>query len=228
MTTKPVQGTRPLPISLPHVHGQFDAIDLAAWAIRDLYSDVFAKSRGTGKHDRDLHRIILLSSNLPRAEAEMLYRGTAETLLKTRQIMRDIAEQTGSEVQIDFSAPDLDGLPLNPVPAILGLGEPESEWECVNRVRCQLDWLRDGAEGEVAIDLALLWASLPRAETELEFCGTRSTLDRIRFLAEQIRRKAGAFPLIDLDREVRVTEDAKHSKIERSAQRQTRVLEAVQ
>lgn len=198
-----VLSTRPLPVFFPHVFGTFDAIHLADHMIGQLYEGLTDRGRLTRTVSGDAERVLLLGTNLHRANAEMAYRGTCDTLLKTRNTAQEIARRSDIELQVDFSMPDLSDLPRDPLPAILGVGEPASEHDPINRVRNQLDGLYDDARTATRddrVEIALLWHSLPRAEFELDYCGRTATLDRIRELTTAIAQRLGV-DLVDLDRE---------------------------
>ncbi|GAB5430517.1 MAG: hypothetical protein Devi2KO_39760 [Devosia indica] len=162
---------------------------------------VYAK----GTADPEAVRLMLLAENLPYASAEIAYRGTSEALHKICQTGKAIASRTGLDVRRDFpSMPDLDGWRCDQLPEFLGVGEPESEHDAINKVRNELDGLFDDARTgthDLRVDIALLWAGLSRAEAEMDYLGHSTTLSRIHDRAAAIAGRLGV-ALVDLDAEV--------------------------
>lgn len=190
---------RPLPEFIPPFYStRYETIGWTSFRLGQLYRVLLARDRVLNAPSPLARQALLLNSTLERADAEMRFAGEAKTLLNIGKMAQRIIDQ--AEIDFDFEVHAPAGLSceeLDQLPYMLGADQPASKWEHVNEARCLLDsiYLDDALGTDEAIndkiDVALLWASLPRVEDEIEFCGTRSTLDRIFEVAHSI---AGRFP----------------------------------
>jgi hypothetical protein len=206
---------RPLPLGIGFTP-PFPVDEIGwTWAALDgLYRLMEQNSRlyGTKAYDGHLMRVLLLSENLPHAAAEIGFRGTSQSLGKIIKAGKQIAASAEIEVHGFPSLPDLDGWRCDKLPEFLGIGEPESEHDAINKVRNELDGLFDDARTgthDLRVDIALLWAGLSRAEAEMDYLGHSTTLSRIHDRAAAIAGRLGV-SLVNLDAEVAAAGSTQH------------------
>lgn len=199
--------TRPLPLGLGFTPPL--PVDEIGWtwaALNDLYRQMEQNSRvyGTKAYDGHLMRVLLLSENLPHAAAEIGFCGTSLSLGKIIKAGKQIAASAEIEVHGFPCLPDLSDWRCDTLPEFLGIGEPESEHDAINKVRNELDGLFDDARTgphDLRVDILLLWHGLSRAEAEMDYLGHSKTIDRIHTRAAAIAGRLGV-ALVDLDAEV--------------------------
>lgn len=206
---------RPLPLGIGFTPAL--PVDEIGWcwaALDGLYGQMERNSRlyRTKAYAGHMMRVLLLAENLPHAAAEISYRGTCNSLAKIIETGKAIAASAEIEVHGFPSMPDLDGWRCDPLPEFLGVGEPESEYEAINKVRNELDGLFDDARTgphDLRVDVLLLSHGLSRAEAEMDYLGHSTTLDRIHTRAAAIAGRLGV-ALVDLDAEVAATGSTQH------------------